>query len=85
MYVRKAHPKLSEYGYDVVEFDTGVHHELMVKNDVVEDEVVELIDEYLKTYEEVYPKTKSKKFSDWLEDKVKSRKVVSRSEYIPSA
>ena len=84
MYVRKAHPKLFEYGYDVVEFDTEVHHELMIKKDVGEDEVVELISDYLGEYERTYPKTKSERFSSWLEDKVKGKKV-SEGEYIPSA
>ena len=67
MYSRRPHPQLSEYGYDVVEFNTKVRHELMVSKDVGEDELVELIAEHLGEYERAYPHAKSEEFWEWLE------------------
>lgn len=54
-YVRKPHPALADY--DVVTLDTKVHHELMVRKDVSEEDLIQLIVDYLLSYENVYPDT----------------------------
>ena len=71
MYTRKPHPRHADYGYDIVEFDTRVHHELMISKDMSEDDLVRSIAEYLKAYEEVYPLTMLETFKAWIENKVK--------------
>jgi hypothetical protein len=54
-YVRKPHPSLTDY--DVVTLDTKVHHELLIRKDVGEDDLIQLIVDYLLQYENVYPDT----------------------------
>jgi hypothetical protein len=54
-YVRKPHPSLIDY--DVVTLDTKVHHELLVRKDVSEDDLIQLIVDYLLQYENVYRDT----------------------------
>lgn len=54
-YVRKPHPTLIDY--DVVMLDTKVHHELLVRKDVSEDDLIQLIVDYILNYENVYPDT----------------------------
>jgi len=71
MYQRKPHPRHSDYGYDVVEFDTRTHHELMISRDTSEDDLVRSIVEYLRDYEEAYPKTRLEEFKTWIESRVK--------------
>jgi len=62
-YVRKPHPTLIDY--DVVTLDTKVHHELLVRKDVSEDDLIQLIVDYLLQYEGVYPDTED--INAWLE------------------
>jgi len=73
MYRRKPHPRLSEHGYDVVELDTGVHHELMVPSDTPEPELLKLIARYVRGYERAYPHTRSEEFRRWLEGRLGRR------------
>jgi len=54
-YARSPHPSLPDY--DVVTLDTKVHHELMVRKDVFEEDLIQLIVDYLLQYEGVYPDT----------------------------
>jgi hypothetical protein len=54
-YVRRPHPTLPDY--DVVTFETKVRHELLVRRDVSEDDLVQLIVGYLLQYESTYPDT----------------------------
>jgi hypothetical protein len=54
-YVRKPHPTLIDY--DVVTLDTKVHHELLIRKDVSEDDLIQLIVDYILNYENVYPDT----------------------------
>lgn len=54
-YVRKPHPSLPDY--DVVVLSTKVRHEFLVRKDVGEDDLVQLIVDYLLSYEGVYPDT----------------------------
>jgi len=74
MYSRRPHPTLAEYDYDVVELNTKVRHELMISRDVKEEELIEVIAEHLKTYEEVYPKTRSEEFWAWIKEKRRDRR-----------
>jgi hypothetical protein len=37
--------------------DTKVHHELLVRKDVSEDDLIQLIVDYILNYENVYPDT----------------------------
>ena len=77
MYTRKPHPRHSDYGYDIVVFDTRVHHELMVSRDTSEGDLVRSIAEYLRAYEEVYPLTRLGEFWAWIESRVKMGVVKS--------
>jgi len=54
-YARSPHPSLPDY--DVVTLDTKVRHELMVRKDVFEEDLIQLIVDYLLQYEGVYPDT----------------------------
>jgi len=63
VFSRKPHPSLTDY--DVIIFYTKVRHELLVSKGMSDDEVVKLIADYLKQYEETYPETRSPEF--WLE------------------
>jgi hypothetical protein len=54
-YVRKPHPTLIDY--DVVTLDTKVHHELLIRKDTLEDDLIQLIVDYLVNYENVYQDT----------------------------
>jgi hypothetical protein len=54
-YVRNPHPTLTDY--NVVTLDTKVHHELLVRKDVSEDDLIQLIVDYLVNYEGIYPNT----------------------------
>jgi hypothetical protein len=54
-YSRKPHPTL--YDYDVVTLDTKVHHELLIRKDTSEEELIQLIVDYLLQYENVYQDT----------------------------
>lgn len=55
-YVRKPHPSLADY--DVVTLlDTKVHHELLIRKDVGEEDLIQLIVDYLLSYGNVYPDT----------------------------
>ena len=63
MHTRKPHPSLTDY--DVIIFYTKVRHELLVSKGMSDDEVVKLIAEYLKQYEEVFPETRDE--SVWVE------------------
>ena len=56
-YVRKPHQTLVDY--DVVTLDTKVHHELLIRKDVSEDDLIQLIVDYLLNYEGVYPDTEN--------------------------
>ena len=55
VYSRKPHPELVDY--DVVTLDTKVHHELIVVKSASDDDVVQVVVDYLLQYEEVYPET----------------------------
>jgi hypothetical protein len=55
VYSRGPHPSLPDY--DVVTLDTRVHHELMVGRDVGEDDLIQLLVDYLLSYESAYPET----------------------------
>jgi hypothetical protein len=63
VYARRPHPTLADY--DVVTLDTRVHHELLVRRDVGEDDLVQLLVDYLLQYEGVYPDTED--VGVWLE------------------
>jgi len=69
MYSRRPHPQLSEYGYDIIEFNTKVRHELMISKDASEDELVELIINHLEEYEKTYPETKLREIWSWIEER----------------
>jgi len=61
-YVRNPHSVLIDY--DVVTLDTKVHHELLIRRDVSEDDLIQLIVDYLLQYENVYPDTED--VNTWL-------------------
>ena len=61
-YVRNPHPVLIDY--DVVTLDTKAHHELLIRKDVSEDDLIQLIVDYLLQYENVYPDTED--VNTWL-------------------
>lgn len=58
-FVRKPHPALIDY--DVVTLDTKVHHEFMVRKGASDDDVVQMVVDYLLQYESVYPDTEDVK------------------------
>ncbi|MEM3944467.1 MAG: hypothetical protein QXJ59_10310 [Thermofilaceae archaeon] len=53
---RKPHPCSPEH--EVVVFETRVRHELQIPKGATEEEVMELVDKYLKSYEDIYPETR---------------------------
>jgi len=55
VYSRKPHPELVDY--DVITLDTKVHHELMVVKGASDDDIVQVVVDYLLQYEGVYPET----------------------------
>jgi hypothetical protein len=55
VYSRRPHPVLPDY--DVVTFDTRVHHELMVGRGVSDDDLIQLVVDYILQYESAYPET----------------------------
>jgi len=57
MYIRTSHPNL--HNYDVVVLDTKVHHELLVSKELSDDDIIQLVIDYLLTYESTYPNTES--------------------------
>jgi len=69
MYSRKPHPNL--YVYDIVELDTKVHHEILVPRTLTDEEVVRVIADYLKQYEEIYPETRDEEVWMWISSIVK--------------
>jgi hypothetical protein len=63
VFSRKLHPSLVDY--DVIIFYTKVRHELLVSKGMSDKDILQLIAEYLKQYEEVFPNTKDEKV--WAE------------------
>ena len=74
MYARRPHPR--SQGYDVVEFETKVRHEIMIRKDLELKDVMKIVALYVRLYERAYPETAVETFTSWLNSMIKKLDVA---------
>jgi len=62
--------------YDVVEFETKVRHEIMIRKDLELKDVMKIVALYVRLYERAYPETAVETFTSWLNSMIKKLDVV---------